>query len=157
MARFILTKQYNRINRPVQEQIRIFDDEKLQSLATEICNSSNTNQMWSSFNKYKNRHKDIKEPDAPLMTSAGSFTTNNREKCKEFSHYLRSVHSVPENPLFDQVFKDEVDESILKQEKVPPETNTIPKIRVNKFEALLNETKAGSSPGEDQISYDIQY
>ena len=157
LARLILTKQYNRINRTVQEQIRIFDDEKLQNLATEICNSRNTNQMWGSFNRYKNRHKDIEEPDAPLVTSAGSFTTNNREKCDEFAHYLRSVHSVPENPLFDQVFKDKVDDSILKPETIPPAagTNPIPKIGVKKFEELLNETKPGSSPGEDQISYDI--
>ena len=81
LARLTLTKQYNRVNRTVQEQIGIFDDEELQRLATEICNTSNTNQMWSIYNKYKNRHKDIEEPDAPLVTSAGSYTTNNKEKC----------------------------------------------------------------------------
>ena len=50
--------------------------------------------MWSNYNEYKNRHKDIEEPDAPLVTSAGSYTTNNKEKCDEFAHYLHSVHSV---------------------------------------------------------------
>ena len=70
----ILTKQYNRYNHLVQQQIRDYDELQLEKISEGICNADSTNRMWKIFNTYKNRNKDIEEPEAPLLIIRRLFT-----------------------------------------------------------------------------------
>ena len=88
------------------------------------------------------------------MRPCGNLTVNTKEKCDEFSRHMNSVHQTPENPMFDNDFKRQLDSSMDKQRNKSTETSINP-IQVAKLRELLSSTKSGSSPGEDSVSYDI--
>ena len=98
LAKRIITKQYNRINHKIQEQIRAFDEERIQELAERVENSRNTFDMWKIFNRFKNNCRNAEEPEAPLNKPDGMLTSDNEEKCAEFSRYLNTVHMTPDDP-----------------------------------------------------------
>ena len=151
----ILTKQYNRYNHLVKQQLRDYDDQQLEKIAEGICNADNTNRMWKIFNTYKNRYKDIEEPEAPLLLPDGSYTANNKEKCDEFARYLKSVHQTPDSPFFDNLFKQNIEEEILRHKVEVDNGGAVGPIDLQSMRRLLDETKKGSAAGEDTISYDI--
>ena len=152
IARKILTRQYNRMNKLVQEQIRHHDEQQLEKLANDISSASDTASMWKIFNNYKNKSKGLSEPDSPLITPTGNFTANDKEKCDEFARFLSSVHQVPDNPIFDSYFKAEIDNLVNGFVKTA-ESGSISPINVTKLKHLLAETKTKSAPGEDEVSY----
>ena len=154
LARILLTKQYNRINHKIQRQMREIRDNEVQDLADRICGASSTNEMWSLFNRYKNNNTQIEEPQAPLKVPNGTFTKNDREKCNEFGRYLSTVHQTPSSPMFDEQFKQAIDNEIMREtrEKAPC---TIPSMTVEQMKRLLLETDSRSASGEDGISYNL--
>ena len=152
IARKVLTKQYNRMNKLVQEQIRHHDEQQVEKLANDISSASDTATMWKMFNNYKNKSKGLSEPESPLITPTGNFTANNKEKCDEFARFLTSVHQVPDNPIFDSNFKAEIDNLVNGFDKTA-ESGSITPINVTKLKHLLAETKTKSAPGEDEVSY----
>ena len=89
------------------------------------------------------------------MRPCGNFTANVKEKCNEFARHLSSVHQTPENQLFDNDFKRQLDKSIDEQARSTSTEFTVNPIQVPQLRELLSSTKSGSSPGEDSISYDI--
>ena len=155
LSKKMITKQYNRYNHLVQQQIRDYDELQLEKIADGICNADNSNRMWRIFNTYKNRYKDIEEPEAPLLLPDGNYTANNKEKCDEFARYLTSVHQTPDSAYFDRQFKQKIDEEIHRHKVVIEDSDAIGKIDVKKMRNLLDETKKKSAAGEDSISYDI--
>ena len=115
LARRVVTRQYNRINRIVQQKLKEHDMKSLEKLASDICQTESLGKMWKLYNNYTNKEDHIEEPETPLKCPGGSFTTNNKEKCDEFARYLSTVHQTPENPIFDIEFKREIDRSIEEQ------------------------------------------
>ena len=154
LAKLILTKQYNRINHKVQEQIRKFDEIRIQNLAESVGCARTTYEMWQRFNSYKNNQRAAEEPQAPLVMPDGKLTSNNEEKCNEFARYLHSVHQTPDDPRFDQAFKREVDRQIAEENKII-DTESIPPVSLEALNELLADSKSNSSPGEDGISYAV--
>ena len=154
LAKLVLTKQYNRINHKIQEQIRNLDEIRTQNLAESVGGAKTTYEMWQMFNRYKNNHRVVEEPEAPLAKPDGYLTSNNEEKCNEFARYLHSVHQTPDDPRFDQDFKREIDSIIASESKVI-DKESIPPINLEVFNGLLAESKTKSAPGEDGISYAI--
>ena len=152
LAKRIITKRYNRINHIIQEQIRSFDEERIQELAETVGKAGNTYDMWKTFNRFKNNSRNAEEPEAPLTKPDGMLTSNNEEKCAEFSRYLNTVHMTPDDPLFDSNFKAEVDGQI-EGERMVVDTEAIPPIELPQLKELLSETKAKSAPGDDGITY----
>ena len=154
VARILLSKSYNRINKKIQHQMQEIKEKEAMSLAESICNANDTTSMWKSLKKYKNKNKVCDEPEAPLVTPSGLLTENNEDRCTEFARYLHSVHQTPTSPIFDEEFKKEIDE-IIRKENREIGTNHIPSITVSKFQDLLGETKSNSAPGEDEITYEL--
>ena len=154
VARILLSKSYNRINKTIQQQMQEIKEQEAASLAERICTAEDTTTMWRMLKRYKNNNKPSDEPDAPLITPSGRLTENNTERCQEFARYLHSVHQTPYNPIFDEDFKREIDDSINEEIRVV-KTNYIPPINVSRLEELLAETKLKSAPGEDLITYKL--
>ena len=154
LARTLLTKQYNRINHKIQKQMREIRDKEIQDLSDKICGASSTNEMWKMFKRFKNNNAPIEEPQAPLKVPNGKLTSNDKEKCDEFGRYLHSVHQTPSSPMFDEQFKQAIDDEIMRQkrEKAPC---TIPSMTVGQMKRLLLDTKSTSASGEDGISYNL--
>ena len=152
IAKRVLTKQYNKINHKIQEQIKVFDENEIQALAERVGNSRTTYDMWRSFNQFKNKNRQAEEPEAPLTKPDGKMTADNNERCAEFARYLGTVHQTPDDPLFDNAFKSEIDSQI-QAEPVIINNESIPPIQLPNLKELLLETKAKSSPGEDGVSY----
>ena len=153
-ARILLSKSYNRLNKKIQQQTQEIKEKESASLAESICNADNTTAMWGKLRKYKNNNKASDEPEAPLVTPAGRLTEDNMERCQEFARYLESVHQTPNNPIFDQEFKQEIDNSI-SEEVRSIKTNYIPPMSVSRLQDLLAETKVKSAPGEDGVTYEL--
>ena len=154
LARILLSKSYNRINKKIQEQMHEIKEKEAASLAERICEAQDTTTMWRMLKRYKNNSKPSEEPDAPLVTPSGRLTENNTERCQEFARYLHSVHDTPYNPIFDEGFKRQIDDSINNMTR-DIKTNYIPPINVARLEELLVETKSKSAPGEDLITYKL--
>ena len=154
LSQKVLTKVYNRLNHKIQSQIREFDEREVERMCEDISNASDSYKMWKTFNKYKNKNKEIEEPETPLEMADGVLTSNNKEKVDEFARYLNSVHQTPNSPMFDNEFKRQVDEQISRETK-EIEINKIKNIHIPQFDKLLSETKANSAPGEDGLSYDL--
>ena len=152
VAKRVITKQYNRINHKIQEQIRVYDEKEIQALAERVGSSRTTFDMWRSFNQFKNKNKCAEEPEAPLTKPDGKMTANNTERCAEFARYLSTVHKTPDDPFFDADFKREIDSQI-QRESATISNESIPPIQLPNLKELLLETKAKSSPGEDGVSY----
>ena len=150
----LLNKRYNWINNKVKQQIQDFDEQQVEDLAESICNADSTSKMWKLFNKFKSKCNDINEPETPLLTPNGEFTTDDKSRCDEFARYLHNVHQTPESPFFDGNFKKEVERSIDELE-MGVDGNSIPPINVKQLDDLLMEVRAGSAPGDDLITYDI--
>ena len=110
--------------------------------------------MWRTFNQYKNNSRIVEEPQTPLLRPDGNLTSNNQEKCNEFARYLHSVHCTPDNPLFDQNFKQEIDR-LIAEENTHSEAESIPPICVAALNELLAESKSKSAPGDDGITYAV--
>ena len=155
LIRRLLNKQYNRVNHLVQRQIKDFDEAEEEKLATSICDAKSTSEMWSLYNKYKNKNKSMCEPENPLKNPDNTFTANSVEKCNEFARHLRSVHQTPDTPFFDNEFKREVDEGIRSIPVNSDEADVIGLVTVTHLRRLLQDTKQCSAPGEDMISYDL--
>ena len=94
MSRMLLTKRYNQINHKVKQQLKEYREKQVENLADEICNAENTHKMWKIFNRFKNQCTDIGEPETPLLTPTGDFTSDNKSRCDEFARYLKSVHRI---------------------------------------------------------------
>ena len=154
LSRKLITKRYNQVNHKVQEQLKEFREKEISKMADSICNAENSNKMWKIFNNFKRECNDIDEPEAPLITPSGEFTSDNESRCKEFARYLRSVHQTPDSPFFDKQFKEQVDNCIAGQ-SLENEVNSIPFLDVKQLDCLLMETKSHSAPGEDLVTYDI--
>ena len=154
LSKVIITKRYNQVNNKVKQQMKEFGEKEVENMADLICNAENSTKMWKIFNGFKNQHRDIDEPEAPLLTPSGELTWDNKSRCDEFARYLRSVHQTPDSPFFDRQFKEEVD-SHIRQQTLENDTDSIPRIDVAQLDSLLMETKAHSAPGEDSVTYDI--
>ena len=141
LIRMVLNKQYNRVNHLVQEQIKAFDEGEDERLATSICDASSTGEMWNIYNKYKNKNKQMVEPENPLKNPDDTFTANNIEKCNEFARHLRSVHQTPESHIFDNEFKKEIDEEKRNLPPILEDSNVIGDVTVTHIRNLLKETK----------------
>ena len=102
----------NRVNHLVQQQIKEFDERDEEKLATSICDAKSTSEMWSLYNRYKNKINPINEPENPLKTPDNNFTANNVEKCNEFARHLTSVHQTPDSCFFDKEFKREIESDL---------------------------------------------
>ena len=152
LAKRIITKQYNRVNHKIQEQIKNFEEERIQELAESVGNARNTYDMWKTFNRFKNSSRYAEEPEAPLIKPDGELTANIEERCAEFARYLSFIHQTPDDPLFDRNFKQEIDKEI-QEEEIVIDTGSIPPIDLPQLNELLSETKAKSAPGDDSISY----
>ena len=111
LVKRVLTKAYNRLNHKIRLQIDQFDEMQAELLANRICDAE-PNKMWQLFNEYKNKHKNIEEPDTPLITPDGSIAVDSKQKCDEFARHLNSVHQTPDNPLFDTDFKKDIERSL---------------------------------------------
>ena len=154
IARILLSKSYNRVNKKIQQQMQEIKDKEAASLAENICKAENTNTMWKMLRKYKNKNAASEEPEAPLVTPSGRLTEDNNERCQEFARYLSTVHQTPFNPIFDEGFKREIDDAI-KNEVREVKTNYIPPIGPNRLQELLAETKLNSAAGEDGVTYEL--
>lgn len=154
LSRKVITKQYNRINKLVQKQIKQYDDQQVEKLANQIASAPNTCAMWKMFNRYKQSNKAAEEPETPLSLPNGNLTANSKEKCDEFARYLSTVHQVPGDPIFDSQFKFEVD-TILNNEKIIKDSGCITPINIGFLRDLLTATKTKSAPGEDYITYGL--
>ena len=154
LSKIVITKAYNRINHKIKQQLQDFEDNKMQELCENICNSKDANTMWKIFNKYKNQNQTIDEPEAPLTTPAGTSTSNDQEKCVEFARYLSTIHQTPDDPLFDTNFKKEID-GLFPNKDQEIDNSSIPPIHITKFNTLLSDTKSHSAPGNDGISYEL--
>ncbi len=149
IARRVINKQYNRVNHVVQQQIREFEDQKAEKLATDICSCNNSTQMWRLYNRYKNKSKPMEEPETPLITPDGQITANDKEKSDEFARHLRTVHQTPYSSIFDDNLRAEIDNQI---ENLSIEKSDICKMKricIPQFRSLLQSTKANLAPGED--------
>ena len=153
--RAALTKEYNRINRAVKQQIQDYEEQQRKKLATDICEAQDSTKMWKLFKQYKNRNKECEKPIAPLELDNGEVAISNEERSAEFARHLKSVHQTPDNTEFDVAFKKEVDSYFTTYVQPPPSEDGIGKISVSKFRELLAQTKSNSSPGDDCITYDV--
>ena len=154
LTRIVLTKQYNRLNHRIQRQMAEIKEEEIKNLSDGICKAATTNEMWAMFKKYKSNNAPIEEPLPPLKLPGGSLTENDKEKTDEFARYLNSVHQTPSSPIFDEQFKQAIDEEISKQEREPA-PSSIPLMTVKQMKRLLLETKPNSAAGEDGITYNL--
>jgi hypothetical protein len=154
-----LSQQYNQANHKVKFLIQEFDKREIEYLATKVCQEKDTSKMWHLVNEFKRLNCETKKASLPIVKEDGSLTESDLEKGYEFSRHLRSVHQTPENPLFDQLFKKQIDDQIrvLEQENsnvgwTGEKTKTLD---LKSFHLILDSTKAKSSPGEDEISYEV--
>ena len=154
VARILLSKAYNRINKKIQQQMQEIKDKEAASLAESICKAEDTTTMWRMFRKFRNKNTASEEPEAPLVTPSGKLTEDNEERCQEFARYLGTVHQTPFNPIFDEGFKREIDGSI-NNEVRGIKTNYIPPINISRLQELLAETKLKSAAGEDGVTYEL--
>ena len=152
-ARKILTKAHNRINKQIHKQIEEHDELELEKLTDAICNAE-PNKMWQIFNQFKNKTKEIEKPGTPLKTPDNTLAVSNEQKCHEFARYLSTVHQTPDSPLFDNEFKRQIDH-LINNEVRSTKGDTIPPINLDAFKQILQDTKRGSAPGEDSLSYDL--
>ena len=155
VAKRVIAKEYNRINHVVQQQLRDFDNANVEKLASKIGQAENLTTMWKYFNQYKKDESHATEPDSPLQCPDGTLTANNEEKCAEYARHMRSVHQTPENVLFDNQFKQEIDKSMSECSTDVSEEESIDPIQVKHFRELLSGTKTKSAPGEDGITYSV--
>ena len=155
--RKILNREYNQINHKVQFLIKEYDRRKVEKLSTDICETNDTSKMWNLFKKHRENHEDKSEPKSPLVTPAGLLTESEDEICKEFSRHLRLVHQTPPNPLFDESFKDRIDNEMQNDESHRTKVNdqSIENVGIKSFRNLLSLTKTKSAAGEDGITYAV--
>ena len=129
----------------------------MEKLSTDICETNDTSKMWNLFKKHRENHEDKSEPKSPLVTPAGLLTESEDEICKEFSRHLRLVHQTPPNPLFDESFKDRIDNEMQNDESHRTKANdqSIENVGIKSFRNLLSLTKTKSAAGEDGITYAV--
>ena len=129
IIRKAITKQYNRINHQVQQQLRNFDQAMVEKLAEDVCKAENLGTMWKLFNKHKRNEAYGIEPVSPLICPDRQYTINDEEKLTEFARHMHSVHQTPDNPIFDVKFKQEVDKTIREMNISKSETTSIEPIQ----------------------------
>ena len=155
LMRQLITKRYNQKNHEVQKQLRDFDQAAIEKLAEEVCQAKNLSEMWKLFNKHKQSEEQTEEAVSPLICPDGQYTSNDRQKLNEFARHMHSVHQTPDNPVFDNDYKQQVDKTIQEMSIDNSDITTINPIQVKDFKNLLSGTKSKSSPGEDGVTYSI--
>ena len=154
--RISLNQQYNSINHKLHSAIEKFDMEEKEKLATEICEAGDSGEMWRKYNNFKRKNEDAVNPVSPLQRADGSWTESDQEKCDEFGQHLQMVHQTLDNPLFDSVFKEEIDiEMNNYSQQRTKDSESIPGITINQFRELLSMTKRNSASGSDCLTYDV--
>lgn len=153
--RTLVTKEYNKVNNLVKKKIKEFEDMQQENLATDISNARDTAKMWTLFNQFKTRNKDIEKPSSPLQLVNGDMAISNEEKSQEFAKHLEAVHQTPNDNNFDMDFKNEVDTFFENYMPPVPCENAMKRVDVRSFREFLMMTKNKSSPGNDQISYEV--
>ena len=69
--RATLTKEFNRINKDVKQQIQDLEEHEREKLASEICEAKDTTKMWKLFQQFKTKNKDCEKPIVPLELANG--------------------------------------------------------------------------------------
>ena len=68
---------------------------------------------------------------------------------------MRTAHETPDSSFFDNLFKRNIEEEILRHKVEVDDCGAVGQIDLQTMRRLLDETKKGSAAGEDTLSYDI--
>ena len=151
-----LNQQYNFINHKVQSLLVEYDKQQAEDLATKICESKDSNEMWKLYNNFKKKNVVMADPVSPLVRPDGSMTESEQDKCDEFAKHLQGVHQTLCDPTFDTEFKDKIDKDVSSwKSRSTKGDESIPFLTIEAFKSILSTTKSNSAPGDDQVTYDV--
>ena len=153
------SKLYNRCNNEVKSLLRAHDQCVLEEKVNDMTKETDVGKMWKKLNRLKDSFAEIPNKNPPLRKPDGSFTESNDEKCEVMASRLENVHCTPRNPIFDEQWRESVDEFVETNSSLfsltsndlyePCQQYVTPTILRDK---ILLARKG--SPGEDGITYD---
>ena len=159
-----LSKLYNRANKIVKDQLNQFDRNRKAETVEKMQSAKNTSKMWHLYKGLKNDLEPKNSLKRPLINPNGEKVFDSESKAELFADRLESIHQTPTGAQFDQNFHDEVSNFIATNDQIfspisssePLETHDmLHSIDASQVEAVIRESKKGSSPGGDGISYDL--
>ena len=110
------------------------------------------------FNNFKNSQSSSSNPCTPLLKTDGSKTESDSEKANVFAAHLEQIFQFPNDPFFDNEWKEQVEEEVRNIEfsldscEGDMTENLNQEITPDILRAKIAQTKKISSPGEDKTS-----
>ena len=156
-----LNNAINRLHKEIKSEIRKHQTEKWDTMVTKLNDKINSKDFWTLFKKISNS-KHSKSAPPSIFNEENTLTSTDMETANVFARNLSKIHNPHDGPNFDDSFKESVDNSILKDQKLfnpnfepnsqPPSEahQTSPEEIKTTIAKIKNKN---SAPGDDQLSY----
>ena len=151
---------YNKINREVKCLIE--NQKKIDwEILSENLNNKNPKLAWSTIRKVTSKTDNPNTGNKPLLNDEGSKALTSQEKANMMAKHLKNKQSIPDDRQFDQPFRNKVDQyvkdhpSIFKPHTSEEEHNLNIEVSLIELEQIFKKCKNKSSPGPDEISYQM--
>jgi hypothetical protein len=143
--------EFNRLNFEIKESIRKFKQEKWRS----FCNSLNLHKtsdskLWDKLNSI-DKNKNEKPPKIPPLSVNNTSIDNPTEISNIFAEILAKTFSDPNDPNFNEDFKELISQERNKTDFLNTNPTEIIKTNQTEVEIIIKNLRAKGAPGIDQI------
>ena len=160
------SRLYNKANKIVRALLDAHDKKEKEKVMTQMQSLRNSSDMWKQYKKLKCQLEPNSALKRPLINTRGEKVFDTDGKAELFAARLEDVHKTPTGPLFDARFETEVNNYIQQHNHLfsakhaatpePDEDHRmLEPITITDIKRRIQESKTGSAPGADQISYGL--
>ena len=147
--------EINRLQNTIKIQLTLHKQKTWKTFYRKLNQNTNPRTFWQ---KIKSLNGDSENNNTPPIKSSGTIISDNKEKATLFRNHLENIHSCPNDPHFDNTWKDLVDKEMTKHNT--KETNTANPITehhpltkpvtIQEIQLHLKKMK-NKAPGEDNV------